>query len=103
MKSTQDKEWLTLDEVKEELTIDSDDSFTNKRLTRYIEVAKLWLLGAIDDCNLYDERAKQLALLVIDDLYDRNSYTVKESANIAKLKNTLIMQLTWGDKDSNIQ
>lgn len=81
----------TLEEVKQELGIDFDDD--DKRLTRYIIVANAWLDGSIGEYDLSDERVKQLALLIIEDLYDRNANSVKENATIQKLKNDFIMQL----------
>ena len=93
---------LTLDEVKAELSIDFTDEKTDARLNRYIKVADAWLKGAID--NNYpkdDERAKQLALLVIEDLFDRNSNSVKENNTINKLKNDFIMQLQY-EENSNV-
>ena len=39
------------------------------------------------------ERAIELALLIIEDLYDRNSTTVKENSTIEKLKADFILQL----------
>lgn len=81
----------TLEEVKDELGIDYNDNDT--RLNRYILLADTWLKGAVGEYDKTDERAKQLALLVIEDLYDRNSNSVKENATIAKLKNDFIMQL----------
>lgn len=93
---------LTLEEVKEELGIDFSDH--DKRLTRYIKLAKEWLDGAINNYNENDERAKQLALLIIEDLYDRNSNNVKENTTISKLKNDFIMQLqNEARKDGDIQ
>lgn len=95
---------LNVDKVKEELGIDFDDSFTDKRLERYIKLAHEYLVGAIgEEYPEDDERALQLALFVIEDLYERKSYTVKENSSINKLKNSLLMQLKWGDKDSNLQ
>ena len=81
----------TLEEVKLELGIDFDDD--DKKLIRYISVADTWLDGAIGTYDPNDERVKQLALLIIEDLYDRNANSVKENATIQKLKNDFIMQL----------
>lgn len=82
----------TLEEVKQELGIDFNDH--DKRLTRYILVADTWLKGSIgENYDSNDERAKQLALLVIEDLYDRNANSVKENATLQKLKNDFILQL----------
>lgn len=86
---------LSVDDVKKELGIDFSDKNTDARLERYIQVADAWLRGAVGDYNANDERAKQLALLIIEDLFDRNSNSVKENATISKLKNDFIMQLNW--------
>ena len=90
---------LSVDDVKKELGIDFSDKNTDDRLERYIEVAEAWLKGAVGTYKDSDERAKQLALLIIEDLFDRNSNTVKENATINKLKNDFIMQLTWETKE----
>lgn len=86
---------LSVDDVKKELGIDFSDTNTDDRLKRYIQVADAWLKAAVGDYNNDDERAKQLALLIIEDLFDRNSNSVKENATINKLKNDFIMQLKW--------
>ena len=85
---------LTADIVKEELGIDTVDDKVDSRLTRYIKVADAYLKGAIgENYPKDDERAIELALLIIEDLYDRNSTTVKENSTIEKLKNDFMMQL----------
>ena len=84
----------TIEEVKDYLGIDYNDDVSNMNIKKYMNVADSWLKGSIG--NNYpkdDERAKQLALFVIEDLYDRGSYSVKENKNIEKLKNDFIMQL----------
>lgn len=92
---------LTLEEVRTELGIDSIDPSLDSRLLRYIRVADSWLKGTIgDNYPRDDERAKQLALLVIEDLYDRNSNSVKENITISKLKKDFIMQLQYEDNDN---
>lgn len=93
---------LTLSEIKQELGIDFDDH--DERLSRYIDLAYKWLDGAIDQYNPCDERVKQLALLFIEDLYDRN-LSVKEKTTISKIKNDLLMQLqceSRGDSNGNL-
>lgn len=90
---------LTLEEVKQELGIDFSDH--DKRLERYINLAEQWLKGAVSSYKESDERAKQLALLVIEDLYDRNANTVKENTTISKLKNDFIMQLQNEKEEEN--
>ena len=83
----------TLIEVKDYLGIDYDDIVSDRNILRYISVAKSYLEGAIDNLPESDERVKQLALFVIEDLYDRGSYSVKENSTLEKMKNDFIMQL----------
>lgn len=83
----------TIDEVKDYLGIDYEDNVSDRNIMRYINVAESYLKGAIGELPEGDERVKQLALFVIEDLYDRGSYSVKENSTIEKLKNDFIMQL----------
>lgn len=84
----------TIDEIKDYLGIDYDDDVSNRNIKKYVSVADSWLKGAIgENYPKNDERAKQLALFVIEDLYDRGSYSVKENKNIEKMKNDFLMQL----------
>ena len=95
---------LTLEEVKAELGIDYTDTNIDNRLTRYIAVADTYLKGAIDEkYPSSDERAKQLALLIIEDLFDRNSNSVKENNTINKLKQDFILQLQMENRNDSIQ
>lgn len=87
-------QFLTAASVKEELGIDTADSAIDSRLNRYIKVADAYLKGAIsENYPPDDERAIELALLIIEDLYDRNSTTVKENSTIEKLKADFMLQL----------
>lgn len=84
----------TIDEIKDYLGIDYDDDVSNRNIKKYMSVADSWLKGAIgENYPKNDERAKQLALFVIEDLYDRGSYSVKENSNIKKMKNDFVLQL----------
>ena len=85
---------LKVKDVREELGIDTVDNAVDSRLTRYIKVADAYLRGAISETYpVNDERAIELALLIIEDLYDRNSTTVKENNTIEKLKADFMLQL----------
>lgn len=88
-------------EVKDYLGIDFEDAMSNRNIKRYINLADAWLRGAVGEYDEDDERAKQLALFVIEDLYDRKSYTVKENATLKKLKNDFVMQLQYEPKEEN--
>lgn len=83
----------TIEEVHEYLDIDFVDEKTNRKITKFIDVAESYLKGSISNLPVDDERVKQLALFIIEDLYDRNSYSVKENSTIEKMKNDFIMQL----------
>ncbi len=94
------KDILTTKTVKEELGIDTSDYAIDNRLSRYISVADSYLKGAVSETYPPDDpRAIELALLVIEDLYDRNSNSVKENKTIEKLKNDFILQLKVEDMD----
>ncbi len=85
---------VTLAEVKDYLGIDYDDDISNRNIEKYILVADSYLKGAIgDEYPSDDERAKQLALFIIEDLYDRGSYSVKENKAIENMRNDFILQL----------
>ena len=83
----------TIEEVKDYLGIDFSDNVSDRNITRFIDVAETYLKGAISKLPENDERVKQLALFIIEDLYDRGSYSVKENSTLEKLKNDLILQL----------
>ena len=83
----------TLEEVKDYLGIDFDDEVSNRNIQRYINVAESYLKGAISNLPTDDERVKQLTLFIVEDLYDRGSYSVKENSTLEKMKNDFILQL----------
>lgn len=83
----------TLVEVKDFLGIDFDDEVSDRNIKRYIDVAESYLKGAISNLPEDDERVKQLALFIIEDLYDRGSYSMKENSTLEKMKNDFIIQL----------
>ena len=83
----------TLEEVKDYLGIDFDDEVSNRNIQRYINVAESYLKGAIGNLPTNDERVKQLTLFIVEDLYDRGSYSVKENSTLEKMKNDFILQL----------
>ena len=91
----------TIEEIKDYLGIDYDDEVSTRNLNRLIKVADSYLKGSIgDEYPKDDERAKQLALFIIEDLYDRGSYTVKENSTLEKMKNDFIMQLQCEGRDN---
>lgn len=69
------------------------DKIAERNILRLIKFADLYLKGAIG--NNYpkeDERAKQIALLVISDLYD---YRDLDSKNITNTTRKLLNDLEW--------
>lgn len=94
---------LTINIVKEELGIDTTDTAIDNRITRYIKLADAYLKGAIsENYPADDERAIELALLIIEDLYDRNATTIRENSTITKLKMDFILQLKVEGLDVNV-
>ena len=91
----------TYEEVKDYLGIDYDDDKSKRNIERSIKVAKKYLDSAIDNFDdlRRDERVKELALFVIEDLYDRKATSVKESSSLMKLKNSLLTQLQCEGRD----
>lgn len=85
---------LTIDEIKNHLIIDELDNSQKKDLERLIKVADEYLQGSIGkDYPRNSERAKQIALFIIEDLYDRSSLTINESRTLKKMKNDFAEQL----------
>lgn len=77
-----------------ESEVQSEDGQVVKRnITRLIKFADLYLKGAIGkNYPVEDERAKQIALLVISDLYD---YRDLDSKNISNTTRKLLNDLEW--------
>lgn len=85
---------LTLEEVRDYISIDFTDEKTDKTLTRLMLVADGYLVGSIGaDYPKEDERAKQIALCVISDMYDNRKTTEKINANTRKLIDDFSLQL----------
>ncbi len=91
----------TYEEVKDYLGIDYDDDKSKRNIERSIKVAKKYLDSAIDNFDdlRRDERVKQLALFIIEDLYDRKATSIKENSSIVKLKNSILTQLQCEGRD----
>lgn len=85
---------LSTEEVKEYLGIDYSDGPTEKRLGHLIKVADKYLIGAIGvDYPTGDDRVREIALIVISDLYDNHDLNEKVSGNIRRLVEDFSMQL----------
>lgn len=83
---------LTLAEVKSFLRIDFDDD--DGMLESLMKVADEYLTGAIGKTyNKEAERAKLLALIVVQDLYDSRGMIEKVSGTVRKLISDFTLQL----------
>ena len=84
----------SLEEIKDYLMIDFEDEVTDRTLERLKRTADVYLKGMIgEDYPADDERAKQVALLVIEDLYDNRGMNDRTSTNRRKMIEDFVLQL----------
>lgn len=85
---------LTLQDVLDYLSIDYTDERTTRVLTRTLKLADEYLKGSIgEDYPKDDERAKEIALIVIDDLYSNRGLTDKVAGTTRRLIEDFSLQL----------
>ena len=87
---------VSVDEVLAYLGIDYADDMVTKNVERLIKTADAYLMGSIgENYPIEDPRAKELALMIVADLYDNRGLTVSTnvSANIRKLVDDMSLQL----------
>ena len=85
---------VTTEEVLAYLGIDYADDMVNKNVGRLITTADAYLRGSIgENYPIEDPRAKELALIIISDLYDNRGFTSTVSANTRRLVDDLSLQL----------
>lgn len=85
---------LDIQEVTDYLGIDYIDDRTTRVLDRTLKTAVTYLKGSIGDCYPVDDpRAKELALIVIDDLYSNHDLNDKVSGNTRRLVEDFSLQL----------
>lgn len=87
---------VSVDEVLAYLGIDYTDSMVNANITRLIRTADAYLKGAIgDNYPVDDPKAKEIALIVISDLYDNRGVHPSTGANnnLRRLLEDLSLQL----------
>lgn len=76
------------------LGIDYVDDMVTKNVERLIHVADAYLRGSIGDKYPVDDfRSKELALIIVADLYDNRGLTDTISGNTRKLVDSLSLQL----------
>lgn len=84
---------VTVDEVLDYLGIDYADDMVTNNINRAIKTADAYLKGSIgSDYPLDDPRAKELALIIVADLYDNRTMTTV-SNNTRRLVDDLSLQL----------
>lgn len=87
---------VSVGEVLAYLGIDYADDMVNANINRLITTADAYLKGSIGEgYPVEDPRAKELALIIISDLYDNRGYTVSAglSNNVRRLVDNLSLQL----------
>ena len=87
---------VSVDEVLAYLGIDYADNMVNKNIERLIRSADAYLKGAVGDNYPVDNpKAKEIALIVISDLYDNRGVHPATGANnnLRRLLEDLILQL----------
>ena len=85
---------VSVDEVLAYLGIDYADDMVKTNIFRAIKTADAYLKGSIgSDYPIEDPRSKELALLVVSDLYDNRGLSSTVSGNTRRLVDDLSLQL----------
>ena len=85
---------VSVDEVLAYLGIDYSDDTIKRNIERAIKTADAYLKGSIgENYPVNDPRAKELALIIISDLYDNRGLNSTVSGNTRKLVDDLSLQL----------
>lgn len=85
---------VSVDEVKDNLGIDYADEMVERNINRAIKTADAYLKGSIgENYPTDDPRAKELALIIISDIYDNRGLNSTVSGNTRKLVDDLSLQL----------
>lgn len=85
---------VSVDEVLSYLGIDYADDMVTKNIERLVNTADAYLKGSIGvDYSREDPRSKELALIIISDLYDNRGLQSTISGNVRRLVDDLSLQL----------
>lgn len=88
------KSVVSVDEVLAYLGIDYADDMVKSNIARMINTADAYLKGSIgDDYPVEDPRSKELALILVADLYDNRGLTSAVSLKTRRLVDDLSLQL----------
>lgn len=94
MSDTNTIQVVSVEEVRDYLGIDYADEMVNKNIERAIKTADSYLKGSIgDNYPVEDPRSKELALIIISDLYDNRGLQSTISGNTRRLVDDLSLQL----------
>lgn len=85
---------VTVDEALAYLGIDYADDMVRSNIERTIKTADAFLKGSVGkDYPVDDPRSKELALIIISDLYDKRGMVSTVSGNTRRLVEDLSLQL----------
>lgn len=85
---------LNLREALDYLGIDAEDDMIINNINRQIEVADRHLKAAVgDDYPADDPRMKEVALMIIGELYDNRTLSAKEESRINSLARLYMRQI----------
>lgn len=85
---------VTVDEATDYLGIDYADDMVTKNIERAIKTADAYLKRSIGtNYPTDDPEAKEIALIIISDLYENRGLTTSISGNTRKLVDDMILQL----------
>ena len=85
---------VTVDEALAYLGIDYADNMVKSNIERTIKTADAFLKGSVGkDYPVDDPRSKELALIIISDLYDKRGMISTVSGNTRRLVEDLSLQL----------
>lgn len=94
MSDTNTIQVVSVEEVLAYLGIDYADEMVKKNIERAIKTADSYLKGSIGkDYPVEDPRSKELALIIISDLYDNRGLQSTISGNTRRLVDDLSLQL----------
>ena len=94
MSDTNTIQVVSVDEVLAYLGIDYSDDMVKSNIERTIKTADAYLKGSIgENYPVEDPKAKELALIIISDLYDKRGVNETVSGNVRRLVDDLSLQL----------
>lgn len=85
---------VSVEEVLAYLGIDYSDDMVKTNIERAIKTADAYLKGSIgSNYPIQDPRSKELALIIVSDLYDNRGLTSSVSGNTRRLVEDFSLQL----------